>query len=116
MIESPARDGASTADAQAVTASFAPAAPDETAAMAEPRDLSYLHDIELTLTVELGRTMLPVREVLKLRRGTVVELDKLVGQPANLLINNVLMAKGEVVVVNERFGLRITKFMNAGEK
>lgn len=68
-----------------------------------------LNEVEVTATVELGRTIMTVRDVLKLRRGSVVELDKLVGQPADLLINNTLMAKGEVIVINERFGFRITK-------
>ncbi|MHB9130786.1 MAG: flagellar motor switch protein FliN [Armatimonadota bacterium] len=74
-------------------------------------DIGLLQDVEVMATVELGRTRLPVREVLKLHRGSVVELDKLVGQPADLLINNTLMAKGEVIVVNERFGFRVTKFV-----
>lgn len=77
-------------------------------------DISFLNDVEVTATVELGRTMMPIREVLKLRRGSVVELERLVGQPADLLINNTMLAKGEVIVVNERFGFRITKFFVKG--
>jgi flagellar motor switch protein FliN/FliY len=82
-------------------------------ATAEPptQEINRLNDVEVTVTVELGRTELPIREVLKLRRGSVVELEKLVGQPADLLINNTLMAKGEVIVINERFGFRVTKFV-----
>lgn len=75
------------------------------------KDVSFLNNVEMTITVELGRTVLPVREILKLRRGSVVELDKLVGQPVDLMVNNTLMAKGEVIVINERFGFRITKFI-----
>lgn len=74
-------------------------------------EITFLNEIEVTATVELGRTSMPIREVLKLRRGSVLELDKLVGQPADLLVNNTTMAKGEVIVINERFGFRITKFI-----
>ncbi len=73
--------------------------------------IGLLNDVEVSATVELGRTVMLVRDVLKLRRGSVVELEKLVGQPADLLINNTPLAKGEVIVINERFGFRITKFI-----
>lgn len=78
-------------------------------------EAGFLNEVEVTATVELGRAVMPIRDVLKLRRGSVVELDKLVGQPADLLINNTLMAKGEVIVINERFGFRITKFNKPSE-
>lgn len=74
-------------------------------------DITFLSDVSVTATVEIGHTVLPIREVLKLRRGSVVELEKLVGQPADLLINNTPLARGEVIVINERFGFRITKFI-----
>jgi len=77
--------------------------------------IEFLNDVQVDVTVELGRTVLPIRDVLKLHRGSVVELNKLVGQPADLLINNMPMAKGEVIVLNERFGFRITKFIRADE-
>lgn len=73
-------------------------------------DITFLNDVQVTATVELGRTILPIRDVLKLTRGSVIELEKLVGQPADLMINGTLMARGEVIVINERFGFRITKF------
>lgn len=79
-------------------------------------DFSFINDVEVTAIVELGRTVMPIKDVLKLRRGSVVELDKLVGQPAELMINNTLMAKGEVIVINERFGFRITKFVAPAEQ
>ena len=97
------------------SAHYTPVEPGQTGATGEPRDITFLRDVELTLTVELGRTVLPVREVLKMHRGSIIELDKLVGQPAGLYINNIQMAKGEVVVINERFGLRITKFITPDE-
>jgi len=104
------------AEAQAIPATFTPAVAGDAPPLAGMRDLAYLSDVDLTLTVELGRAVMPVREVLKLQPGSVVELDKLVGQPVSLLVNNTLVAKGEVVVVNERFGLRILKFIAVGEK
>lgn len=72
---------------------------------------AMINDIAVSATVELGRTSLPIRDVLGLRRGSIVELDKLVGQPAELLINNTPLAKGEIVVVNERFGFKIINFV-----
>ncbi|OPZ86019.1 MAG: Flagellar motor switch protein FliN [bacterium ADurb.Bin429] len=76
------------------------------------KSLGALSDIEVVATVELGRTQLLVRDILKLHRGAVIELEKLVGQPADLLVNNMPFAKGEVIVINGRFGFRITKFVS----
>jgi flagellar motor switch protein FliN/FliY len=81
----------------------------------EEHDISFLNEIEVTVTVELGRAVMPVKDILKLHRGSVVELEKLVGQPVDLLINGTPMAKGEVIVINERFGFRITKFLTQNE-
>ena len=75
------------------------------------QSMAFINDVEVEATVELGRTVLPIREVLKLRRGSIVELDKLVGQPAELSINNTPLARGEIIVVNERFGFKITRFI-----
>ncbi len=79
------------------------------------KDINLLGDVEVTVTVELGRTYMPIREVLKLRRGSVVELEKLTGQPVDLLVNNTLMARGEVIVINGRFGFRVTRFLSKEE-
>ncbi|HOF87696.1 MAG TPA: FliM/FliN family flagellar motor switch protein [Armatimonadota bacterium] len=76
------------------------------------RPLGALSDVEVIATVELGRAQLLVRDILKLRHGAVIELEKLVGQPADLLVNTMPFAKGEVIVVNGRFGFRITKFVS----
>jgi len=65
-------------------------------------------DIPLTLNAELGRTHITIREILKLTDGQVMELEKLVGEPMEIFINGLLIARGEVVVVNERFGIRVT--------
>jgi flagellar motor switch protein FliN/FliY len=76
---------------------------------AVPTGLELLHDVELALTVELGRTRLLVREVLDLVPGSVIELDRAAGSPVDVLVNGTMIAKGEVVVVDEEFGVRITE-------
>jgi flagellar motor switch protein FliN/FliY len=65
-------------------------------------------DVKLTLTVELGRAEVPIKKVLELTRGSVIELDKIAGEPVELFANGKLIAKGEVVVIEDNFGLRIT--------
>ncbi|MBI5750355.1 MAG: flagellar motor switch protein FliN [Nitrospinae bacterium] len=72
------------------------------------RDMDLLLDIPLNVKAELGRTKMSIKEILKLKIGTVVELAKLVGEPMEVYINGLLIARGEVVVVNEKFGIRIT--------
>ena len=71
-------------------------------------NLDMIKDIEVTLSVELGRTAMMIDEVLRLTAGKVVELDKLAGEPLDVLINGTVLARGEVVVVDDRFGVRIT--------
>jgi len=73
--------------------------------------LRLLHDVELTLTAEIGRTRLPVRQVLDLVPGTVLELDRAAGSPADVMVNGRLVARGEVVVVDEEYGIRITEIV-----
>lgn len=74
--------------------------------------LRLLHDVELTLTAEIGRTRLPVRQVLDLVPGTVLELDRAAGSPADVMVNGRLVARGEVVVVDEEYGIRITEIVS----
>ena len=69
-------------------------------------------DIKLKLTVELGRTELSIKKVLELARGSVIELDKIAGEPVELLANGKLIAHGEVVVIEDNFGLRITSILS----
>ncbi len=71
-------------------------------------ELDGILDIPLTVSVELGFAEMTVRDVLELQAGSVIELNKLVGEPMEILINNLLTARGEVVVVNDRFGIRVT--------
>lgn len=72
------------------------------------KNLDILMDIKLQLTVELGRTELPIRKVLELTRGSIIELEKVAGEPVELYANGKLVAHGEVVVIEDNFGLRIT--------
>jgi flagellar motor switch protein FliN/FliY len=96
----------------AVPAGFAPltAAP-RNGAPAVHGGLHLLHDVEMEVTAELGRTRMSVRELLSLAPGVVIELDRLAGGPADLLVNGRLIARGEVVVIDENFGIRITEIV-----
>jgi flagellar motor switch protein FliN/FliY len=79
-------------------------------------NIALLMDVPLKLTVELGRTTKMVKEILALAPGSVVELDKLAGEPVDILVNERLIAKGEVVVIDENFGVRITEIVNPEER
>jgi len=76
--------------------------------------LDMLHDVEMEVSAELGRTRMSVRELLSLSPGAIVELDRAAGSPADLLVNGRLIARGEVVVVDENFGIRITEIVSPG--
>lgn len=79
------------------------------------KELDQYLDIPLTVSTELGRAKITVREILKLKDGAVIELHKLVGEPMEIYINGLLTARGEVVVVNERFGIRVTDVIDPME-
>lgn len=79
-------------------------------------DIDLILDIPVQLTVELGRTKLPIRNLLQLAQGSVVELDGLAGEPMDVLVNGCLIAQGEVVVVNEKFGIRLTDVITPSER
>lgn len=78
--------------------------------------LDLLMDVPLRVTVELGRTRMQIRDVLELGKGSVVELDKLAGEPVDLLVNGKLIARGEVVVIDENFGVRVTDIVSPAER
>ncbi len=80
------------------------------------KNLDMLLDIKLQLTVELGRTTLPIKKVIELTRGSIVELDKIAGEPVELYANGKLIAHGEVVVIEDNFGLRITNITDPDER
>jgi flagellar motor switch protein FliN/FliY len=83
---------------------------------ADPRRLDMLLDLPLDVTVELGRTRMSIQELLTLGPGSVIELDKVAGEPLDILINDRLVARGEAVVVNEKFGIRITDIVSPMER
>ena len=78
--------------------------------------LDMLHDVEMEVSAELGRTRMSVRELLSLSPGAIVELDRAAGSPADLLVNGRLIARGEVVVVDENFGIRVTEIISPGSE
>ena len=79
-------------------------------------NLDVILDIPVTLSVEIGSTEVSIRNLLQLNQGSVVELDRLAGEPLNVLVNGTLIAHGEVVVVNEKFGIRLTDVVSAHER
>jgi len=79
-------------------------------------DIDLILDIPVQLTVELGRTKIPIRHILQLAQGSVVELDGLAGEPMDVLVNGCLIAQGEVVVVNDKFGIRLTDIITPSER
>ena len=84
---------------------------------AEPRRLDFVLDVPVRLSVELGRTEIPIREVVKLTRGSIVDLDRSPGEALDVLVNGVLIGRGEIVVVNEeRLGLRFVEVVSQAER
>jgi flagellar motor switch protein FliN len=79
-------------------------------------DIDLILDIPVQLTVELGRTRIPLRNILQLAQGSVIELEGLAGEPMDVLVNGCLIAQGEVVVVNEKFGIRLTDIITPSER
>lgn len=80
------------------------------------RNLNLILDIPLKVSVELGRTKMPVSELLNLTQGSVIELSKLAGEPMEVYVNDKLIARGEAVVVNEKFGVRLTDIISPAER
>ena len=79
-------------------------------------DINMILDIPVQLTVELGRTRIPIKHILQLAQGSVVELEAMAGEPMDVLVNGYLIAQGEVVVVNEKFGIRLTDIVTPSER
>jgi flagellar motor switch protein FliN/FliY len=99
--------------APAAFANFSAATPQLTGA---GNDINMILDIPVQLTVELGRTRIPIKHILQLAQGSVVELDALAGEPMDVLVNGYLIAQGEVVVVNDKFGIRLTDIVTPSER
>lgn len=79
-------------------------------------NLDVILDVPVTLSMEIGRTLISIRHLLQLNQGSVVELDRLAGEPLDVLVNGTLIAHGEVVVVNEKFGIRLTDVISPSER
>ncbi|MDP9012955.1 MAG: flagellar motor switch protein FliN [Pseudomonadota bacterium] len=79
-------------------------------------NLNLILDVAVTLALEVGRARMPVRDLLQLSPGAIVELDRLAGEPLDVLVNGVRIARGEVVVVNDKFGIRLTDVVSATER
>jgi flagellar motor switch protein FliN/FliY len=83
---------------------------------AAPKNIEFLLDIPMSVAVYVGSTKMAIRDLLQLAQGSVIELDKLAGEPMDVMVNNKLVARGEVVVVNEKFGIRLTDVVSAAER
>lgn len=86
------------------------------ATLEDEMDLDVLQNIPVTLSVEVGRTGMQIRDLLKLSEGSVIELDRVAGESIDILVNNTVIARGEVVVVNERYGVRLTQVLDAADR
>jgi flagellar motor switch protein FliN/FliY len=119
LMEQKATDAAS-ADAQpgGVLAGDAPPKPFTSSVNPDGSvsDINMVLDIPVQLSVELGRTKVPIKHILQLGQGSVVELDALAGEPMDVLVNGYLIAQGEVVVVNDKFGIRLTDVVTPSER
>ena len=109
-----AQPGATTLAESVAPASFANFAP--SSVNGPGNDINMVLDIPVQLTVELGRTRIPIKNILALAQGSVVELETLTGEPMDVLVNGYLIAQGEVVVVNEKFGIRLTDIVTPSER
>jgi flagellar motor switch protein FliN/FliY len=103
-------------DAQARAAEFSDL--QDSGGVGEARDvnLEVILDVPVTLSMEVGRTRIPIRNLLQLNQGSVVELDRAAGEPLDVFVNGTLVAHGEVVVVNEKFGIRLTDVISPAER
>ena len=97
-------------------AQFGELGPPAAGAGGHEMNLNLILDVAVTLALEVGRARMPVRDLLQLAPGAVVELDRLAGEPLDVLVNGVCIARGEVVVVNEKFGIRLTDVVSATER
>lgn len=95
-------------------ASFPPVQNSDTGGMS--KNIDFLLDIPMNVAVYVGSAKMAIRDLLQLAQGSVIELDKLAGEPMEVMVNNKLVARGEVVVVNEKFGIRLTDVVSAAER
>ncbi|MDX1336050.1 MAG: flagellar motor switch protein FliN [Gammaproteobacteria bacterium] len=101
---------------EATPASFDELKDTATPQLNEDANLEVILDIPVHVSMEIGRTRMPIRNLLQLNQGSVIELDRLAGEPMDVLVNGTLIAHGEVVVVNEKFGVRLTDIISPSER
>lgn len=118
LAEQESSGGALTAEAERVSdaSHLFPNLAGGTAPGGGRSDIDLILDIPVQLTVELGRTRIPIKHILQLAQGSVIELDALAGEPMDVLVNGCLIAQGEVVVVNDKFGIRLTDIVTPSER
>ncbi len=116
MAEQSAASGAADANAESAHAQVFPELRSDGPVNVAPERLELILDIPVHLTVELGRTKLAIRNLVQLAQGSIVELDRLAGEPLDVLVNGCLIAQGEVVVVNDKFGIRLTDVIAPEER
>jgi flagellar motor switch protein FliN len=97
-------------------AQFNDLGPNAAAGGGQEMNLNLILDVAVTLALEVGRARMPVRDLLQLAPGAIVELDRLAGEPLDVLVNGIRIARGEVVVVNDKFGIRLTDVVSASER
>jgi flagellar motor switch protein FliN/FliY len=88
----------------------------ETSTEARQINPEVFQNISVTLSIEVGRAMIKIRDLMRLTQGSVVELDRIAGEPLDLLINNTVVAQGEIVLVNDRYGVRLTRVASPAER
>jgi flagellar motor switch protein FliN len=103
-------------EAQARAAEFSDLAEHASGEGGRDVNLEVILDVPVTLSMEVGRTRIPIRNLLQLNQGSVVELDRAAGEPLDVFVNGTLVAHGEVVVVNEKFGIRLTDVISPAER
>jgi len=117
MAEAESIEGKPSDDIQsAPLESFDPSPAQSPASPGDSPDLDVILDIPVTISMEVGNTSIPIRNLLQLNQGSVIELDRLAGEPLDVLINGTLIAHGEVVMVNEKFGIRLTDVVSPTER
>ena len=117
MADTDAAQPTETANQEAPAAAPASFPPVTNTAVAEqPKNIDFILDIPMKVSIYVGSTKMAIRDLLQLAQGSVIELDKLAGEPMEVMVNNKLVAKGEVVVVNEKFGIRLTDVVSPAER
>jgi flagellar motor switch protein FliN/FliY len=89
---------------------------DETPAHTVTSDMTLLHDVEMPLSVSFGSTFMPLRDVLKLTTGSIVEMDRMISEPVDIIVNNCVIARGEVVVIEGNYGVRILDVVSRSDR